>query len=506
MVQYRNLLDREINRDMFRQFIRRQVVGNCYRWEKDHWEIREDPFIDDWSEDDYQVLIRCLKNTVSTGGFVQGAFRDGVLKGFASVEAEFLDEERRYLDLSSIHVSSDARRMGIGKRLFLGAVQWARKNGAEKLYISAHSAVESQAFYRSLGCVDALWRCEAHVEQEPYDCQLEYVISMLKGNPAAEGIVLKMDPPAEGIVLKMDPPAEGTVLKMDPPAEDASLKMDPPAEDAGLKMNPPAEGTRLEGKPGAWILEGCVDSVESAVTAWEAGAGRLELCANLMIGGTTPSLAAFRQVKRLCRVPVHVLIRPRPGDFCYTKQEFALIREEISIFRKEGADGIVIGILKPDGRLDLERMKLLMEDAQGMSVTLHRAFDVCADPYEALEQAAALGIHTILTSGGRANCIEGIQCLGKLMSQADGQIRIMAGGGVDASVIPRLFWEAGIRDFHMSGKMICQSPMTYRKGDVHMGAEGFGEYELWRADGERFREAARILDQQSKQDREQKGR
>jgi len=484
MVQYRNLLDREINRDMFRQFIRRQVVGNCYRWEKDHWEIREDPFIDDWSEDDYQVLIRCLKNTVSTGGFVQGAFRDGVLKGFASVEAEFLDEERRYLDLSSIHVSSDARRMGIGKRLFLGAVQWARKNGAEKLYISAHSAVESQAFYRSLGCVDALWRCEAHVEQEPYDCQLEYVISMLKGNPAAEGIVLKMDPPAE----------------------DASLKMDPPAEDAGLKMNPPAEGTRLEGKPGAWILEGCVDSVESAVTAWEAGAGRLELCANLMIGGTTPSLAAFRQVKRLCRVPVHVLIRPRPGDFCYTKQEFALIREEISIFRKEGADGIVIGILKPDGRLDLERMKLLMEDAQGMSVTLHRAFDVCADPYEALEQAAALGIHTILTSGGRANCIEGIQCLGKLMSQADGQIRIMAGGGVDASVIPRLFWEAGIRDFHMSGKMICQSPMTYRKGDVHMGAEGFGEYELWRADGERFREAARILDQQSKQDREQKGR
>ena len=484
MVQYRNLLDREINRDMFRQFIRRQVVGNCYRWEKDHWEIREDPFIDDWSEDDYQVLIRCLKNTVSTGGFVQGAFRDGVLKGFASVEAEFLDEERRYLDLSSIHVSSDARRMGIGKRLFLGAVQWARKNGAEKLYISAHSAVESQAFYRSLGCVDALWRCEAHVAQEPYDCQLEYVISMLKGNPAAEGIVLKMDPPAEGTVLKMDPPAE----------------------DAGLKMNPPAEGTRLEGKPGAWILEGCVDSVESAVTAWEAGAGRLELCANLMIGGTTPSLAAFRQVKRLCRVPVHVLIRPRPGDFCYTKQEFALIREEISIFRKEGADGIVIGILKPDGRLDLERMKLLMEDAQGMSVTLHRAFDVCADPYEALEQAAALGIHTILTSGGRANCIEGIQCLGKLMSQADGQIRIMAGGGVDASVIPRLFWEAGIRDFHMSGKMICQSPMTYRKGDVHMGAEGFGEYELWRADGERFREAARILDQQSKQDREQKGR
>lgn len=461
MVQYRNLCDQEINRDLFRQFIRRQVVGNCYRWEKDHWEIREDPFIDDWSEEDYQVLIRCLKNTVSAGGFVQGAFCDGVLKGFASVEAEFLDGERRYLDLSSIHVSADARRMGIGKRLFLGAVQWAGKNGAEKLYISAHSAVESQAFYRSMGCVDALWRCQTHVEQEPYDCQLEYVIFMPEANPAAE--------------------------------------------DAGLKMDPAAEGTGLKGRSRSWILEGCVDSVESAVTAWEAGAGRLELCANLMIGGTTPSLAAFRQVKRLCRVPVHVLIRPRPGDFCYTKQEFALIREEISIFRKEGADGIVIGILKPDGRLDLERMRLLMEDAGGMSVTLHRAFDVCADPYEALEQAAELGVRTILTSGGRANCIEGIQCLGQLALQAGGRIRIMAGGGVDASVIPRLFREAGIRDFHMSGKIICQSPMTYRRSDVHMGAEGFGEYELWRADGERFREAARILDQQSKQDREQAG-
>ena len=88
MVQYRNLLDREINRDMFRQFIRRQVVGNCYRWEKDHWEIREDPFIDDWSEDDYQVLIRCLKNTVSTGGFVQGAFIHSCLNGFSKEEAQ----------------------------------------------------------------------------------------------------------------------------------------------------------------------------------------------------------------------------------------------------------------------------------------------------------------------------------------------------------------------------------------------------------------------------------
>ncbi|MDE7351571.1 MAG: copper homeostasis protein CutC [Acetatifactor sp.] len=289
------------------------------------------------------------------------------------------------------------------------------------------------------------------------------------------------------------PHPETAGVKGKPHPETAGVKGKPQPEASGVKEESLPEAAAPDGRSVSRILEGCVDSVESAVTAWGAGADRLELCANLMIGGTTPSLAAFRQVKRLCRIPVHVLIRPRPGDFCYTEQEFALIREEISIFRKEGADGIVIGILKPDGRLDLERMKLLTEDAGSMSVTLHRAFDMCADPYEALEQAAALGIHTILTSGGRANCIEGISCLRDLTAQAAGRIRIMAGGGVDASVILRLFREAGVRDFHMSGKMICQSPMTYRRGDVHMGAEAFGEYELWRADGERFREAARVL-------------
>lgn len=176
MVQYRTLKEQEINRQLFGHFIRRQVVGKCLRREGDIWIEKDDPFIDDWSEQDYETLIRCLKNTVRTGGFVCGAFDNGMLKGFVSVESERFGSENQYLDLTSIHISEDMRRNGIGKALFLAAGRWAGEQGAKKLYISAHSAVESQAFYRAMGCVEAAEYQRAHVEAEPYDCQLEYVI------------------------------------------------------------------------------------------------------------------------------------------------------------------------------------------------------------------------------------------------------------------------------------------------------------------------------------------
>lgn len=176
MIQYRNLEENEITRDLFRDFIRRQVVVDCVRREKDQWVIKEDPFIDDWSEEDYQFLVDCLKNTVSAGGFVYAAFWDGSLKGFVSVEPGLFGGENRYLDLSSIHVSQDMRGRGIGRVLFQAAKKWAKENGAEKLYISSHSAVESQAFYKSMGCVEAVLYHQKHVEREPYDCQLECVL------------------------------------------------------------------------------------------------------------------------------------------------------------------------------------------------------------------------------------------------------------------------------------------------------------------------------------------
>ncbi len=176
MIEYRTLQEQEIDRRLFHAFIRRQVVDQCLRRENGAWVVRSDPFIDDWTEEDYRTLICCLRHTARTGGLVLGAFSDGALKGFVSVERGFFGGENRYLDLSSLHVSEDMRRAGIGKALFLTAAQWARGQGARKLYISAHSAVETQAIYRAMGCAQAAAYNRKHVEAEPFDCQMEYVL------------------------------------------------------------------------------------------------------------------------------------------------------------------------------------------------------------------------------------------------------------------------------------------------------------------------------------------
>lgn len=172
-MEYRNLREKEIARELFSDFIRRQVVVDCWRKQEGKWVIKADPFIDDWSEADYKILIASLRNTVKTGGFVYAVFFDGMMKGFASVEPELFGGDQGYLDLSNIHVSEDVRNRGCGTSLFLAAKEWAKLHGAKKLYISAHSAVESQAFYRKMGCVEAAVHNQAHVEAEPFDCQLE---------------------------------------------------------------------------------------------------------------------------------------------------------------------------------------------------------------------------------------------------------------------------------------------------------------------------------------------
>jgi len=172
-VLYRELRAEEIDRALFRPFVRRQDVTKCLRKEHGEWVIRDDPFIDDWSEADYAVLVTCLRGTLAGGGMVWGAFVNGALKGFASVEGEGFGSACRYMDLSCIHVSRDMRHQGIGRALFDRAKRFARAKNADKLYISAHSAVESQAFYRAMGCVEAREYNQAHVQKEPFDCQLE---------------------------------------------------------------------------------------------------------------------------------------------------------------------------------------------------------------------------------------------------------------------------------------------------------------------------------------------
>lgn len=243
-----------------------------------------------------------------------------------------------------------------------------------------------------------------------------------------------------------------------------------------------------------YTLECCVDSVESAIAAKKGGADRIELCSALVIGGLSPSQALYQKIREQVDIPIRVLLRPRFGDFCYTDFEHEIIKEEIKSFRNLGADGIVIGTMKPDGTLNLEQMKEFIEEAQGMPVTLHRAFDMCKDPLVTLEEVKKLGISTILTSGQKNTCVDGMELLKELVEKAQGETEILIGGGVDASVIPMLAEKTKAKAYHMSGKISMESKMCYRKQDVSMGVASVSEYEIWRTSEKRVREVRKILD------------
>lgn len=244
-----------------------------------------------------------------------------------------------------------------------------------------------------------------------------------------------------------------------------------------------------------YILECCVDSVESAIEAEKGGANRIELCSALVIGGLSPSKALFEKVKEQVNIKIHVLLRPRFGDFCYTDFEHEIIKKEIKMFKELGADGVVIGTLKTDGSLNLEQMKELVEEAEGMSITLHRAFDMCADPFRTLEEVKELGIHTILTSGQKNSCIDGKDLLGQLMKKANREVDILIGGGVDVSVIPALYESTGATSYHMSGKVTLDSEMQYRKEDMSMGVASMSEYQIWRTSAERVSQVKLVLEE-----------
>ena len=243
-----------------------------------------------------------------------------------------------------------------------------------------------------------------------------------------------------------------------------------------------------------YILEVCVDSVESAKEAVSGGADRLELCANLVIVGTTPGISQFKQIRRVCEVPINVLVRPRYGDFLYTDYEFQMICEDAAMFLDLGADGIVVGVLDPDGNLDRVRLETLRKIAEKGKMTLHRAFDVCRDPYEALHEAVDMGIDTILTSGQQDTCIKGKKLLEELAYLAAGHIEIMAGSGVDANAISCLMESSKIQSFHMSGKELTDSKMRYRKEGVNMGIPGMGEYHIYRTDSGKILRAKQVME------------
>ena len=261
-----------------------------------------------------------------------------------------------------------------------------------------------------------------------------------------------------------------------------------------MKETCASDQIRKETRYEKYILESCVDSVESALAAAKGGADRLELCANLIIGGTTPSPALFEEIRKVSTIRMHAMIRPRFGDFCYTDYEFAIIRREVAMYREMGAEGVVIGCLNPDGSLNMEQMETLMKEAGGMSVTLHRAFDVCRDPFEALDQAKKLGIHTILTSRAeeqrqcRQRAAEGAHRARRGRHRHYGWRRCKRSGDPGAGALYRGSCLPYVR------KITLDSQMEYRREGVNMGLPSLSEFEIWRTKAENIRAAREVLD------------
>ena len=250
------------------------------------------------------------------------------------------------------------------------------------------------------------------------------------------------------------------------------------------------------------VLEVCVDSTASALAAKRGGADRLELCADLIVGGTTPSLTLVQQVKAETGLPVRALLRPRFGDFCYDSYELAQMEQLAAELVEAGADGIVTGVLTPEGALDAGAMQPIYAAARKaaekvgrpVACTLHRAFDVCADPFAALKTAREMGLCTILTSGQAASAPQGAALLRQLTERAGKDVEILAGAGVSAQNIPVLAAQTGVRAFHLSGKQVLQSRMTFRREGVPMGLPGFSEFEVWQTSEANVRAARQALD------------
>jgi copper homeostasis protein len=217
-------------------------------------------------------------------------------------------------------------------------------------------------------------------------------------------------------------------------------------------------------------FEVCVDSVESAIAAQAGGAHRVELCDNLLDGGTTPSAGMIAEVRQQIDIGLHVMIRPRGGDFCYSAAEMAVMVRDIEIASQLGADGFVFGVLLADGTVDRGRTRRLIQTALPQSVTFHRAFDMTPNLAASLATLIELGVDRVLTSGGRQTVAKGINQIAALVEQAAGRVHIMPGGGIREDNIAEIVQRTGASEFHFSARTALPSPMTYRKPDMTMGA------------------------------------
>ena len=217
------------------------------------------------------------------------------------------------------------------------------------------------------------------------------------------------------------------------------------------------------------LVEACVDSVESARAAEAGGAGRVELSENLYEGGTTPSPGLIALARERLRIPVHVLVRPRGGDFIYDDDEVRVMLGDIAFAKAVGVDGVVLGALFPDGSVDDRSTRVLVEAARPLSVTFHRAFDLVRDPFEALDTLMALGVDRVLTSGGAATAADGLETLAALAWRSEGRCTITAAGGITEHNVGRVIMEAGVNEVHVRASKRRDSEMRFRRETVTLG-------------------------------------
>jgi copper homeostasis protein len=242
------------------------------------------------------------------------------------------------------------------------------------------------------------------------------------------------------------------------------------------------------------ILEVCVDSIESAITADRAGAHRVELCSSLAEGGVTPSPGLIATVLSRVSLGVFVMIRPRAGDFCYSADEFNAMEQDVSTAKQLGADGVVFGILKEDGRVDVPRVRRLIEVARPLKVTFHRAFDVSRDLSESLEDVISAGVDRILTSGGEQSVELGKMKIARLVKAAKDRVKIMAGAGVTEQNVRQIVSETGVREVHASLRTATPSPMRHRNEKLSFGSVTGREYERLAVGEERVRTVLAALE------------
>lgn len=242
-------------------------------------------------------------------------------------------------------------------------------------------------------------------------------------------------------------------------------------------------------------IEIVVYNIESALKAQEGGADRIELCDNPAEGGTTPSYGTIELVRQNVSLDLFVMIRPRGGDFCYSSYEFYGMKRDIDQCQRLSADGVVFGILNPDGTLDKKRCKELIDRARPMKVTCHRAFDMALDPYQTLEDCIEVGFDRILTSGNKLKALDGADLIRDLIKRAEGRISIMPGSGVNENTVEELIAKTKAKEIHFSATAFRESAMQYRNAAIAgMGSDEGAEFKLRVVDPERVRTMRKLAE------------